>query len=383
MRETLGPFAASLTQARRRRAFRILVAGMIAVFGLIAWSNYPGYRGDRKFLTKLERGQLAANDLFRYGYTCDGASCQFIGRDGQPFGPRIPIEPQANEPTPGEKPAPGEQSGNFFTGGGPPITREDLQRRLPEIIPGFRAQIAQEAKALSARTSLQARARSLGTFWGVLFAALIAATLIGAEWRWGVWRTLLTHEPRRGRVLVAKFATVWTMILLAFAIVYGVTAGLDAIFRSISSVGAGGGASTLGVVRSAGKALLSVEVYATFSAALTMIVRTSFAGVGALALLLADGLASQKWTWLRQVLPTQQIARLIPPAEGLSGSHVWFPLATSGKSVCKTAPEGFQYCREVPLPPVPQWRAVAVLFGWMLLAAIVAWLFVRARDVPQ
>ena len=376
MRSVLGPYRASMTQARRRRVVRVLIAAMIAVFGLIAWSSYPDYRNDRHLLTQFERGDLDPQKLLQqtHGFNCDPDSCQLIDSHERPFGPRIPIS-QITRPQPGEK---GPQA---F---GPEITPQDIEQHLAEFIPDLRAQLKAEGKELSPRTSLQARTRSLGTFWGVLFAVFIAATIIGAEWRWGVWRTLLTHEPRRRRLLLAKFATVWTMIAITFAIIVGVTAGLDAIFRTISSVSTSGGPSTAGIARGVGKSLLSLELYATFAASLTMIIRASFAGVGSLVLLLGDGLASHKWPWLRHALPTQQIARLIaPPLRGIGGSYVWFPLATSGRSVCTKDPRGFDFCHDVLLPPVPQWRAVVVLLGWILLATLIAWIFLRARDVPQ
>jgi len=374
VRETLGPYVASLTQARKRRAYRLLLAAMIGVFALITWSHYPSYRDDRARITKLESGQISAEQLIG-GYGCSGTSCQLIDIHGRPFGPQIPIStPQPGEGQPGEKP--GEPV--------PPISREQIQQYVPDLAAAMRANLHVEAKTLSPRSSLLSGTRSLGTFWGVLFAVFIAATIVGAEWRWGVWRTLLTHEPRRGRMLLAKFATVWTMVALTLAIILGITAGLDAIFRSISGIGTSGGPTTIGLLRGGGKSLLSVEVYATLAAMCTMVIRTSFAGIGSLILLLGDGLATHKWTWLRVALPTQQIARLIPqPTAGIGGTYVWFPMATTGRTECHVVPQGFSVCRETPLTPIPQWRAVAVLFAWIALATAIGWVFLRARDVPQ
>ena len=383
MREALGPFLASLTQARRRRAYRVLVAAMIGVFGLIAWSNYPAYRDQRARVDKLAKGEINIDQLIG-GYGCDESSCRLIDIHGHPLGPQIPIPtPDVTQGQPGE-PCPPEagpkcEQGNF---GGPPITQEQIQKYIPDLTAALRKSLAEDSKALSPRASVLSRIRSLGTFWGVLFAVIIAATLIGAEWRWGVWRTLLTHEPRRGRLLVAKFATVWVMIALTFALIIAVTGGLDAVFRTISSVGTRGGPTTVALVRNGGKALLSLEVYATFSAMFTMLIRTSFAGVGSLILLLGDGIATHKWEWLRVATPSQQIARLLPINQDLiGGGYVWFPRVIS-KGVCRTS-GGFTRCREVLLRPIPQWRAVAVLLGWILLASLIAWVFLRARDVPQ
>ena len=375
MREALGPYLASLTQARRRRVLRILLAAMLAVFGLIAWSNYPAYRSDHRFLANLERGRINVDELFRNGITCDDTSCQFLGRDGQPVGPKFPSQ---SEPVP----APG--GGSFFKGPGATITPEQVRQQLPELIPAFRAELAKTARLLTPRASFQAHARTLGTFWGVLFIVLIASTLIGAEWRWGVWPALLTHEPRRGRMVLAKLATVWTIVGFALVLVLGFTAGLDVIFRHISSVGARGGPSPLGLARMSGKALLSLEVYATFAAALTMMLRTSMGGIGSFLLLLGDGLATRKWTWFRLELPTQQIARLIPsPIEGIGRGYVWFPSVYATKSSCQSTPEGFRLCQQIPLPPIPLWRAVAVLFAWIATASLLAWLVMRRRDAPQ
>ena len=382
----LGPYRASLAQARRRRALKALLLATLAVFGLIAWSSYPNYRQQRTLIERLESGDLNAANLFEFGFACDEQTCQIVGRSGNPIGPRFPIEPQQpyQPPTPGStaEPTPPFEKPRF----GGPISEEDLKRAMPELIPEFRAELARLAERLSPRASLQSRARAAGVFWGVLFAVLATSTLIGAEWRWGVWRTLLTHEPRRGRMVLAKLATVWTVVAIGFAMMLAFTAGLDAIFRSISHVSASGGPSVLGIARTAGKSLLSLEVYSTFAAAAAISIRASFGGIAALALLLGDGLATTKWHWLRHELPTQQIARLLPaPANNFfGGGYVWWTPLTGGQVTCTTSPGGIIVdCKETPLSVIPSWRAIVVLLAWIAGASLLAWVGLRSRDVPQ
>lgn len=397
----LGPYRASLTQARKRRALKALLLATLAVFGLIAWSSYPTYRSQKNLLERLESGQITLEEVLQQsgGFSCSESACQIVDRSGRPIGPPLPIAPGAFGPQP--QPLPGETSTETPGAGGPsekpteqpepdkfggpPISKEDLRRALPELIPAFRQDVAQAEKRLTPRASLKSRARAAGVFWGVLFIVFAASTVVGAEWRWGVWRSLLTHEPRRIRMVVAKVATVWTVVAVGLAVTLAFTAGLDAIFRTISHVSAGGGPSVAGIARTAGKSLLSLEVYATFAAAAVMAIRASFGGIASLALLLGDGLASAKWPWLRHVVPTQQIARLLPPPADnfFGGGYVWWGQLGSGRIVCEPRGVGITECREIPFTAIPHWRAVLVLFAWIALASVIAAVVVRVRDVPQ
>jgi hypothetical protein len=49
----------------------------------------------------------------------------------------------------------------------------------------------------------------LASLPGVVVIALLAGGHIGAEWSGRTIRTMLTHEGRRGRVLLAKWASLW------------------------------------------------------------------------------------------------------------------------------------------------------------------------------
>jgi ABC-type transport system involved in multi-copper enzyme maturation permease subunit len=89
-------------------------------------------------------------------------------------------------------------------------------------------------------THIRDAVTGLGGFLIVLFLVL-GATFVGAEWHSGSMATLLTWEPRRARVFVAKaaaaalFAFAATLAILAFlalgllpaALFHGTTAGAD------------------------------------------------------------------------------------------------------------------------------------------------------------
>jgi len=93
--------------------------------------------------------------------------------------------------------------------------------------------------------------------WFAIMAWLLAASFIGAEWRTGMMTTLLTWEPRRVRVMIAKviaavfvtFVIVMVLQALLVGALYpaaayrGSTAGTNAAFwRTFSYVGLRSGA---------------------------------------------------------------------------------------------------------------------------------------------
>jgi hypothetical protein len=200
-----------------------------------------------------------------------------------------------------------------------------------------------------------------------------------------VWRTLLTHEPRRGRVLATKLTALWVAIGLGALGVLAFTAGLDAIFRRISDIGSSGGPGLATLARVSARSLLSLELYATLAAAMTMFIRTSFAGMGALLFILADGLTTRRFIWLRHFLPNQQIATLIPPGSQFveTPGYAWWPLINTSGARCAPDASGSITCIETPLKAIPHWRASLVLAAWIAAFALAAWAVLRARDVPQ
>lgn len=383
MRNALSLYRASLVQIRRRSVILLLLV-FVGVFGFTAWTSYEDLREHRRFLALMESGTIAIENL-PFGLTCS---------EGKPGGPPPGTEPPSPAtPTPRQlvecsfvSPS-GEPFGPVFSGdpfGPEGIPPEVLDVVLPGLVSSQRELVAQREKALGWASVFESRERAIGTILGIVFAVVLGSTFFGAEVRWGVWRTLLTHEPRRGRVLASKFAVLWTAIVIMFVVALGVAAGVDAVMRSVLDVDPSSGPSIARLAMEGGWALLSLELYATMAAAFAVSVRTSLAGVAALGLLVGDHLLVSKYRFLRHVFPTQQIAWLLPQSEQVNSGYAWFSRLVAS-FVCRppTPTSPFDECKEVLLPPIPHWRASLVIAGWLLMFALMAWAALRARDVPQ
>jgi ABC-type transport system involved in multi-copper enzyme maturation permease subunit len=404
-----GTYRAALTLGRRRGVVLLFVIG-ITLFGALAWGSYRDLNSQRSFLAKL-RTSTDFNDVFRQlgGVSCSGGEfgpppepletgssettspspetsgsegavgkpgffpggsrsfsqeleCQFIGSDGMPIGPVFHQDPYG-----------------FGPGGRSPFTPQQIDEFRPQFIKSQETNIARIEETLGPRYLFETRVRALGTFVGTVFAVLLGATLIGAEFRWGVVRTLLTHEPRRGRVLGGKMLGLWTFVAVGFVVVLAVVSGVDVVMRITSHVHASGGPSAARIARQAGWAVLSLELWATMSAALAMLARVTIGGVVTLLATVGDHLLVQKFHWLRHFLPTQQVASLLPTPTRITTAYVWYPPVTGGFVCDRTT--GF--CREILFKPIPHWRASLVLVAWTIGFAMLAWGVLRARDVPQ
>ncbi len=400
MREFLRPYRAALSQGRRRSILLLLVLAS-GIFGAVAWSSYRPLEREREFLRILESPRPLTEDTFADfagGFTCSGPE----------FGPKpgpeetAGVDPQAQptstaEPEP-EPPTPSTEQCQLVTRDGLPIgptfpvdflegfqlDPQVLEQARPQLRAEQRLVVARGERAFAWQRILESRIRAASTLLGIVFAVLLGASLMGAEWRWGVWPTMLTHEPRRGRVLGAKLGSLWTFVATGFVFVVAVCSGVDVVMRPIVDIDATGGPSVARLAEQAGWGLIGLELYATMAAALASILRTSIAGAAALAVALGDFLLVQKYTWLRHFLPVQQIASLVPnPPEGnVSSGYAWFPQLAAATE-CITSPGGIVVeCRDIILRPPPHWRASLVLVAWIVGFSMLAWTSLRARDVP-
>jgi hypothetical protein len=85
---------------------------------------------------------------------------------------------------------------------------------------------------------------------------------------------------------------------------------------------------------------------------------------------------------VRHFSPAQQVARLFD-TQLVDGGVVWWAPLRAGAFACTRGHEGLVQCEERVLAPIPQWRAVAVLAAWIVVAGLIGAYFVRRRDVPQ
>jgi len=158
----------------------------------------------------------------------------------------------------------------------------------------------------------------LVAFFLVFGASLGGASMIGAEWRAGTFVTLLTWEPRRRRVAVAKLAAcggvaavialvlqgVFFASLLPAALGPGTTEGVDAEW--LSSIGGGG-------VRVA----CMTGLVAVFMAAVAMIGRSTAAALGFAFgyIILVENLLRAWKPWTGRFLLGENTARFVNGVE--------------------------------------------------------------------
>ena len=189
----------------------------------------------------------------------------------------------------------------------------------------------------------------------IIFAMGLGATFIGAEWSAGTVTTLLTWEPRRVRVMVAKIlaaaafvfvAALATQVVLGLsllpaALVRGTTAGVDAAWlwdtvgialrsSTIAAIAAVIGFTIASVARNTGAAIIIGFVY---FAVLEGLIR------------------GFRPNWIRWLFG-DNAALFLVGHEGGTG-----------------------------LPPHSQTRAIVTLVGYVAILTVVATTFFRRRDV--
>jgi ABC-type transport system involved in multi-copper enzyme maturation permease subunit len=395
--EGAGPYRAALRLGRRRTLI-ILLGIAMAVLGVLSWGTYRDLNSERKFLHQLQTGRITQESFFRFGVACEGGPEGGVGVGGGPAPVEGGQEPGAVTP---EKTV-GLPTCQFVAPGGQPIgptfqgdpfgqqglSQTQIQQILPTLIEGQKQNVLQQETRLGPRRVFASRVHMLGTFIGIVFAVLLGATFFGAEFRWGIWKTLIAHEPRRGRVLLGKLVALWTLVLLGLAGVLMAVSVVDVVMRIVSDVHAAGGPSIVRLASQSGWALLSLETYATIAAALAIAARVTLAGLISLLMIIGDHILVDKYHWLRHYFPVQQISTLLPRPRMIDNGYVWLS-PVSGGVVCPRAPANgqvdqnfFNLCREIIFKPIPQWRASLVLAGWAVGFALIAWGVLRARDVP-
>lgn len=114
----------------------------------------------------------------------------------------------------------------------------------------------------------QVAAGMLASLPGVLLTALVAGGHWGGEWGSRTIRSLLTREGRRGRVLLAKWLTVWAAGIAALIVCWAVLAALAPLISASAGLPAPGPAAAAwhGLGASAAAAGHAVVVLGLFSA---------------------------------------------------------------------------------------------------------------------
>lgn len=343
-----GIFLASLGHMVRRRATLVGLGGLILLLSIPAVTSYSELRDLRHF----RRLAMTAEIDPVTGLICDK------GREPE-FCRSVPRPPEAQaELSDAERRVIGE-------------------RMRPVAIEQFTALEKAAERELTARATAKTRAKSLGTLFGVVFAILLGATLIGAEWRWGVWRQQLPRQPQRGLLLAGKFAALWATVALVATAAFSAVLMVDLVMRLNTGIDATNGPALADVTGQLAKAQLSLVAYASFAGTAATLFRSSLAGLaGPLFLLGADGWLTRRPSFFRHILPAQQVVALMPPEFNRNtpdGTVWWQPTAGSR---CE------QYvCFADYLPLIPSSRAVLVLTAWIGAVALLTGVRLYSQDL--
>lgn len=151
--------------------------------------------------------------------------------------------------------------------------------------------------------------------FGSALMLILGAVLVGGEYRWGTWGTLLVQRPGRGTAVLAKASAAAVVLLCVTVLVVGCSAAASAAAAGLSGRGAHwpGAATLLGGV---GAAWLISMAAAALGMFLAILLRATGAaiGVGLLWLLALENLVSG----LAGVLPALRWPQrlLIGPSAG-------------------------------------------------------------------
>jgi hypothetical protein len=199
---------------------------------------------------------------------------------------------------------------------------------------------------------------------------LVGASFVGAEWGSGTMSTLLTWEPRRGRVLVAKVVACAVLLALSVAVFLAFVAVVFFLVAALRGVTDGTTSSmwwTLSGIwaRGAGLAVFS----GTLGAALATLTRSTAGGVGAGLVygMLADPLLGQ---WRQGRYRPWLLQHLVPRLIGLP--------VDAPRSGSTRGPFGESFLEPMQLSPV---RPIVLLSIYAVALTAIAYASFRARDV--
>ncbi len=347
LRELRGVFVASAGYMFRRRATWLVLAGLVLVLSVPAVSSYGQLRDLRHFRRLAEKGEINPDLPAVCDPEGDGL-CWGISEAGPPD--RVLTDAER---------------------------RDAVERLRPVAITQFTQLVSEAEQELVPSAVAATRAKSLGTGFGVMFAILLGATLVGAEWRWGVWRQQLPHQPRRVLLVIGKFAALWAAVVLVASATFLAVALVDLGMRIIDNVPSRTGPSVVAVLGDLMKAFLSLGVYATLAAGAATLFRSSLAGLAApLFVLGVDGWLARGTGIFRHVFPAQQVVGLFPPEDirQIAEGAPWWGPSTGPRCVRGV-------CFNSPLPYIPTGRAALVLSAWIIGIVVLTAVRVHRQDV--
>jgi ABC-type transport system involved in multi-copper enzyme maturation permease subunit len=199
---------------------------------------------------------------------------------------------------------------------------------------------------------------------GTILAVIMGSSLIGTEFGWGTFRTLLARVPTRSALLAAKLVALLLFVGLVVVLGYAVALGTSALVTVFADLDRGTGTNFLGhSLASVARAAYVMLPYATLAFLVALWFRSNAAGIGVgLAVYFLENL----------------IVEIAGDALG------WIPKTLPGPNADAILDLNDVGARIAPPPDVPSaWQAAGVL-GLYVTAflALSFWIF-RRRDVTS
>lgn len=254
----------------------------------------------------------------------------------------------------------------------------------PSLPPDAQAQIqAMNAELLSQALALRDQyvfPRSIVTMLGIgnwlfMAAAFVAASWIATEFEWGTIRNVVLAEPRRGRFLAVRVASLVVVSALAIAALIGLGAILPLV---LPTVGSGGpGAVTPGdvVLTAAGVLVWCVAFIAVATLAAVVTRSPILALIATFGYFLLESIVDNAQVWEAWGQPTEWVRQFL----------LGFRLNALSADVRVAL--GLRQPFEPPptAPPVhlEPLAGAAVIAAWVALLLGAAWLILRRADIRE
>lgn len=224
-----------------------------------------------------------------------------------------------------------------------------------------------------------------GTLPGIFLAVLLASTIFGADFRWDFWKMLALQEPRRVRILLAKFLVLGVLILIALVVLLGTSYGFNALFLRAHSFKTEAAVfpSFVEIGSWLARAFLSSYSYAAVAGLVVVAFESALGGSGVtLGFLAIDSLLfdakSDAPIYHFSASPAQQVANLFGSLPDLPlGIYgiVWFSKRQTIDLIQVKLPQ--LHLQGIPPSPV---GALIVLGAVVVLAVLCGSLLIRRKE---
>lgn len=225
----------------------------------------------------------------------------------------------------------------------------------------------------------------LGSGPGIALAVLLAATLYGAEFRWNYWATLVVHEPRRLRIVLAKFLVLFALLFTGLVLLLLLSYPIGALFARVHDIGPEWGWPSLRTVLDAlGRSWLTTAAYAALAACTVALTRSSLAALGTVfAFVALDSLLVSKFAdLLRDISPARQVADLFEQYPNYFGlvSYAWPVVSPFRRSGLFGVGQATIYPN--PFHDTDPTASALILLAVLILSVLGAVLGMLRRDIP-